>query len=176
LPTRLLDWTESALVALYFALTKEPDSTETRAVWVLNPFALNKVSLGTSSLFCPSVIADHEIKVDNKVIDLNIYLSGNIKPKNVDRTLPEKPIAINAAKNLRRVSSQKGCFTVHGHSKESIDSYLSDSDNIQLIEIPVGKKQRMKMVNILAKLGIDEEFIFQDLDSLCMRIKREYQI
>ncbi|MCU1232240.1 MAG: hypothetical protein JWP63_207, partial [Candidatus Solibacter sp.] len=42
-PTRLLDWTDAALVALYFALTSRPSHPGVRpAVWALNPFALNR--------------------------------------------------------------------------------------------------------------------------------------
>src|SRR5437899_71081 len=39
LPTRLLDWSESFAIALFFAL-REP--ARTPAVWVLNPFRLNE--------------------------------------------------------------------------------------------------------------------------------------
>lgn len=37
LPTRLLDWTYSALIALWFAVQKEPKVKESGVVWVLNP-------------------------------------------------------------------------------------------------------------------------------------------
>lgn len=42
LPTRLLDWSESPLVALYFALSSDEDAKTDAAVWVLNPMRLNK--------------------------------------------------------------------------------------------------------------------------------------
>jgi len=45
LPTRLLDWTESALLGLYFALRDHDRGTDA-GVWVLNPWWLNNRSLG----------------------------------------------------------------------------------------------------------------------------------
>ena len=40
LPTRLLDWTESALLALYFAL-----QNNNPVVWMINPIELNQLSV-----------------------------------------------------------------------------------------------------------------------------------
>ena len=50
LPTRLLDWSESPLVALYFALSSDEDAKTDAAVWVLNPMELNKKVGYTKSL------------------------------------------------------------------------------------------------------------------------------
>lgn len=43
LPTRLLDWTELPLVAMFFAVCELSDDG---TLWMLNPYALNKVLLG----------------------------------------------------------------------------------------------------------------------------------
>jgi hypothetical protein len=172
LPTRLLDWSESPLVALYFALTSEPKSKTFRAVWVLNPYELNKKTLGEDTLYCPAIIEANEFDVGGKLFNLNAYLPPNLAPEGID-VLPDFPMAINATQHIKRVSAQKGCFTVHGENINGIHEYLDDSDYFHMIRIDARSNEiRQKMIKTLACLGIDEEFIYQDLDSLCRRIKR----
>lgn len=178
LPTRLLDWSESALVALYFALSSEPDRVGDRAIWVLNPYQLNQKSFGILSLYCPAVI-------NNRVIytpifgefNLDSYLGPNLRPSGITVNLPEKPIAINATQHLKRVSTQKGCFTVHGYSSASIDSYFTEQDDFHMIRLKIKDNgHRLQMIMTLSSLGVDEEFIYQDLDALCDKIKRKVGI
>ena len=176
LPTRLLDWSESALVALYFALTSEPSSNAYRVVWVLNPYALNKATIGHSTLYCPATINNKSIDANGSRLNLDSYLPPNLEPENVG-VRPEFPIAINSTQHLKRVSSQKGCFTVHGSKKDSIDTYLKGDRHFHMIKVDARtKKSRRDLLTTLSLMGINEEFIFQDLDSLCNRIKREWNV
>lgn len=162
------------MLHFFFALTSEPNSDSDPAVWILNPYELNKATIGINSLFCPSILASREI---NKEINLDKYLPINLKPGNIEKTLPEKPVAINTSQHIRRVSAQKGCFTLHGFSNNSIDSYLEGTEHCRLVNVRLNSQgERMKMLKSLANLGVDEEFIYQDLDSLCAKIKREFRV
>ncbi|WP_447065926.1 FRG domain-containing protein [Vibrio alginolyticus] len=177
LPTRLLDWSESALVALFFALDSEPDRVGDRAIWVLNPYQLNLKSFGVQSLYCPAVINNRVINSPTVgEFNLDAYLGPNLRPSGIVG-IPEKPIAINATQHLKRVSTQKGCFTVHGYNAASIDSYFTEQDDFHMIRLKIKDNiHRLQMINTLSSLGVDEEFIYQDLDALCEKIKRKVGI
>jgi FRG domain. len=175
LPTRLLDWSASALVALYFALSSEPSSEAERVVWALDPFSLNKSVIGNRTIYCPAIEENRIIKsnMHNEPIDLDSYLSPNLK-KATTPALPEKPIAIHATHCIKRISSQQGCFTIHGSSLDSIDKYLTNDDDFHMIRLKIQNDScRQKMLATLSRMGVDEEFIYQDLDSLCGKI---YQV
>lgn len=176
LPTRLLDWSESALVALFFALTSEPNFNGYRCVWVLNPYSLNGKTLGDSRIYCPAILTNKNINSKNGIVNLDSYLPPNLKPERVaDR--PEFPIAIQSSQHIKRISSQKGCFTVHGSKSEHVGFYLNEPGTFQMIKIDARSKEtRLKMLSILETMGVDEEFIYQDLDSLCNKIKRNYGV
>jgi hypothetical protein len=72
LPTRLLDWTESFSVALYFALKNARDEA---AVWILDPFKLNNTTINEEVIINPT-----ELNKDYKAyfIDCTATLEGNV--------------------------------------------------------------------------------------------------
>jgi hypothetical protein len=52
-PTRLLDWSEGALIGLYFAVRDNPGYYDA-AVWVLDPYELNQRAIGLDWVIPPS--------------------------------------------------------------------------------------------------------------------------
>ena len=56
LPTRLLDWTEGPLIALFFAVEGEEDAEKDGVLWALEPFAMNGVLNGDEACFSQAIL------------------------------------------------------------------------------------------------------------------------
>lgn len=158
LPTRLLDWTEGALIALYFAL-----QTNRPVVWMLNWVELNRLSTG-------GVDTDEMSHLTwvNRPGYINIG-SENIKAAwEEGKTRLELPAAIKPTYIHPRMNAQKSWFTAHGSRDEPIT---------ELIPSPLLKKyvimpsRREMMLRELAILGITKSNLFPDLDALAHELE-----
>jgi len=152
LPTRLLDWTESPTVALYFAC-QNPDSDG--AVYVMNPIDLNRASFPSR----PKILDQHQ---DSKMIAKYLSLKGS-----QDGRRRLKTVAINPVWNSERIMAQKGVFTLHG-TEFNLDGNQAPS----LVAIPVFQDFKKAIQGDLERIGIDEMAMFPEIEHACRFLKR----
>jgi hypothetical protein len=171
--TRLLDWSEGALIALYFAINRKPKVNEKPVVWMLNPIIFNLVA--NLRLDLPLSWNDGTNiydKKDRKLIYFKntkyLKTKGKLKsrferlacPSNIHAAFEagkceyeeKNPIALKPQYIHPRVVAQKGCFTVHGSIKKGIFEILKNKklENKDYIEI-FNKYKLGKSFNIFRK-------------------------
>lgn len=163
MPTRLLDWTENILVALYFALedADRHGNTEDAAVWCLDPIGWN----------------DHTLREANPPNDVLTPADRRIvpygSPPDLD-LLREPPIAIYAPHNSARIVAQSGTFMVFGNSLLTMQELYEQDDYpdsfLRQVIIPAGDCS--SVFQSLLRAGYTHSRIFPDLDGLAAQLRR----
>ena len=152
LPTRLLDWTESATIALFFAC---PHPEVDGLVFLLNPVDLNRLSYPKT----PRILDGQS---DRKIINKYLRLKGGIT------TRGSCPIAINPVWNSERLMLQRGVFTIEG-SGGGLDQRAVPS----LVGIPILRESKPRLLDELQRIGVDEMTIFPELEHACRHLVRK---
>lgn len=162
LPTRLLDWSEAALVALFFAVWKQ--SSDDGVVWVLDPIQLNRVSVDFDGFPNTWTGAGGEFfKVPFGTADAP----------------SEHPIAVQTTYIHARMSAQRSCFTIHGSNNTSLEEQFAGSAFVKhgyLRKYVIERRSFGNIRNELRLMGISHATIMPDLDGLSREIKDDFLI
>ena len=132
-PTRLLDWTDSALAALFFALNSGPApaiDSEDAAVWMLDPWWLNKVVLQNGSILMP----DFDEAKPYLYPPYEHTHEGNTWIK------PGLPVAIDPPFIARRVAAQRSHFH-HLRPRFKWAGQAGRQSRCAFVENPPGKRK-----------------------------------
>jgi hypothetical protein len=165
LPTRLLDWSESALTGLYFAL-KEPRPV----VWMLNPLHLNHFAHAAPAGENPNSLREFPLPWHRPrpPEDPNPAAENIAGAWENDGPGVPLPVAIHPTYVHARLRAQRGCFTVHGKKKNSLRDLVPATI---LRRYEVDPVCRAAMIRELSVLGVTESVAFPDVDGLARELK-----
>jgi len=174
MPTRLLDWTENPLIALFFAVSSAKKTKATKksalafnedaAVWVLSPSKWNKAVFSQQSYqgaaISPSsdLVKSYEVGADHKY--MNQY-----------------PVAILGIHNSPRIVAQRGSFTLFGKSLKSMDEEFSSSESFDddaLFKLIIPAAEIQNFLDKLVWMGMSDSVIYPDLEGLAKETKRQF--
>ncbi|EKN68369.1 FRG domain-containing protein [Schinkia azotoformans] len=149
--TRLLDWSESFAVALYFA-TRNWDHKTSCSIWLLDPFRLNRIFHNLDEL--------------------------TSMPKTIDfleaRKEFQKTMALSPRMNTYRSMFQKGYFTLQGNTKQGLEE---EENGVLLRErilkhIKIDVELRNDVELFLELSGINQLTLFPDLGGLASYVNQ----
>jgi hypothetical protein len=164
LPTRLLDWTFSPLIALYFAVQTDSESPDCDGcLWAILPYKMNDQMIAQRRILAPddplvTEFAQIAFEPDNEVYG----------QKTKERA--QRAIGTGTREMDLRIFVQQGAFTVHA---DAADLATIDHNETWRVAFRIPNKAKNGIQATLTSIGITKSALFPDLATLAEQLKSQ---
>lgn len=171
LPTRLLDWTYSPLIALHFATSGESFAQIDKndcVVWAIDIEEINsllpkkyrkRLDEESSYLFTVEMLDSLVRCLDEYDTDMENRAMILIEPPSIDQ----------------RIINQYSYFSIVPREVKSIENFLEQNTE-HTIKYVIGCSLKWRIRDMLDQLNVNERIVFPGLDGLTAWIKRHYYV
>ena len=169
LPTRLLDWTQSALVALHFAVSEdELEHMEDHdcMVWRMDIRELHAL--------LPEPYQQVMRRYQAEVFSVDMLGEAARSLEQYDRDLEDRGIVVLEPPSINsRIVNQYSFFSVIPMGMENVEDFLQRcTDNT--VKYVIDRRLRWRVRDMLDQLNMSERIVYPGLDGLSKWIARHY--
>jgi hypothetical protein len=177
-PTRILDWTDGALIALHFAIREKTTPPKNGSVvYVLDPYWLLPLlekhpdRKDTEARWKEYRNKNSRLEWDEDEWE-RLYLPlDEDDARDPLLATPTIPMLWDSPHLTRRVAAQRSRFMIFGADPEWLSRIRNENDSrVQSITIPVSAIKRIK--HELREAGVTESVVYPDLDGLGRELKQ----
>jgi hypothetical protein len=160
LPTRILDWTSSPLVALYFAVSEQ--FAEPATLWAFARVTDHSTDLPMALL----------VKSDDPAMGPFGYYSTPETEADNNVETQDAVKLIHPLYNSPRITAQNGVFTFHSNPQKDLAQYANIAFHRKRLDLQVllrwDIEQSIKpgFIRSLEELGVNARTVYPDLDGL----------
>lgn len=201
LPTRILDWSENVLIALYFATENQDHYDSDGALYLMNAPRLNSISNPSknSTIYTPEdfeCIARAEFSRTSrlshfrsiKAFKESYFFDDEWKPTDENISAMCGPVAVFPHRRNMRMLLQSSVFTVHGGKlfsysdgdelpkPRSIEEINSTSNNKYLAKLRIPASRKERIARQLEIIGIHRGALFPELDSQSSFVCKQWSV
>jgi len=172
LPTRLLDWTYSPLIALYFAVNDINRLNVDGAIWIVNFIE--------SSKYLPDKVKEPLLRDDSRLFTIDILeevFQSNLNGlKTLESVSKDEYVIFLEPPSLDdRIVNQFAMFSMMSNPERKMDDWLEKhKDPILWKKIIIPSNLKVEIRDKLAQSNINERIMFPGLDGLCRWLKMYY--
>jgi hypothetical protein len=158
-PTRLLDWSESLAVALYFTVRPVGIDLEAPTIWVLDPFELHAFTGSKHST--PTIPISTDVEV---ISNSDIAFGDDIE--NTEKMTTRFPLPVTPDFLFSRLATQNGAFTIHGKDDRALEDMIPRNKRGMLLKF-VARRDKVSSVYACLDLIIpSSDAVFPDIEGI----------